>query len=544
MYYLIIGFGLTGKSLLKYLVKNSLQASENNQKLNIIIYDQKELDLEKIKNDLDDYLFEIKIDISDIKNNINILPVSNILDLSKDNLIQSINLALVSPGVDPSQYRDFIEQHNVKIISDIQLFIDNIDIDNIYLVTGTNGKSTVVALLHFLLNRYSQGNKISHKAYLAGNYGKPAIDLLPNDANYTDIVLELSSFQLELSNNLPCLAAACLNISPDHLTWHNGFDNYAAAKLKVYNNSKYDILDLGNQIVLDGYIQNILPSKLNNKKAPSLILYSTGPVNENANKYITVLKEHCTIVGLIDINDQYLCFNSENICSINSIPEYFKTEHNLKNLLAVLALLYANYKENNQNQDKDLLNSNNQLILDFLQTNIYNLDEFNGLPYRCELIFNQNGIKVYNDSKATNLDAAITAINSITYNNRNLTLTLILGGLVKEDVAHEQSRQKFIQCIKNNINNINKIIIFSSDKYSQQSFVDLLSQIQGLPEDISIILDSKAGFEDYLLNQSKKALVDESSHIILFSPGGASFDMFNNYIERGEFFTKLITSIS
>lgn len=193
-------------------------------------------------------------------NNSKFQTITNINQLLENNQYQDVDLAIASPGVYPASYRNLLNnKYHIKIISDIQLFADQYLFKNnsrnnnqIYGITGTNGKSTACSLLFFLLGTES---------CLAGNYGTPAIEILTTEEIKPETVLELSSYQLELTDDLPMLAATCLNISPDHLDWHQGYENYIQAKLKIYNTSEFDILDSRNILVLDSYKKIFYPKK-------------------------------------------------------------------------------------------------------------------------------------------------------------------------------------------------------------------------------------------------------------------------------------------
>ena len=147
-----------------------------------------------------------------------------------------LDALVVSPGV-PYKYpkpHPVIAQaraKNIPILGDIDLFMNLIPHNPVIGITGTNGKSTTTALVHHLLT--SSGKT----AHIGGNIGTAALDLLPNIKAGDPIVLELSSYQLDLYNARSFDITACLNITPDHIDRHGSFDSYVAAKAKIFNDS-------------------------------------------------------------------------------------------------------------------------------------------------------------------------------------------------------------------------------------------------------------------------------------------------------------------
>ena len=163
--------------------------------------------------------------------------------LIKENLISEdrINIKLIdyvicSPGFDLShQLIKKLKDKNISIKSDIEVFIENND-SKIILVSGTNGKTTV----SLLLEKFISLKGFSSKAI--GNLGRPALDYVDIKKDY--FVIEVSSFQLEISDNLKSDLSILLNITEDHLDRHKTFDNYKNIKNSIFNNSN---LSIGNK---------------------------------------------------------------------------------------------------------------------------------------------------------------------------------------------------------------------------------------------------------------------------------------------------------
>ena len=147
--------------------------------------------------------------------------------------IESINdhdNFIVSPGISlEHNFITKIKSANKNIQTDIDLF-DQEKRKNVLCITGSNGKTTVTLLLEHILN------SLGKKAKAGGNIGLPALELLETNLEYN--ILELSSFQLEMTKKISCLASLITNITPDHLDRHKSFENYKYIKHKIFANSE------------------------------------------------------------------------------------------------------------------------------------------------------------------------------------------------------------------------------------------------------------------------------------------------------------------
>ena len=183
---LILGYGNTGKSVEKYLKKS-------NKKY---------------------YIF----DDSFTDNN-----------TFHDSEYKNIKQVIVSPGINPDHpIIKNAKSKNIKITTDIEIFSE-VTKSKIIGVTGTNGKTTFVEILNDLII------KSGHTSVCVGNIGISPLEILFDETKYEYVVLELSSFQIEYTNNLKLDSAIILNIFPDHVDWHKSLIGYAASKLKLFN---------------------------------------------------------------------------------------------------------------------------------------------------------------------------------------------------------------------------------------------------------------------------------------------------------------------
>ena len=274
---LIIGYGITGKS-----VENYLQSIDTEY----LIYD----DDKKNLKDIDDSQIYRK------KN------------------IDSINEVIISPGIRPDHpIVQQLKSKSISIKTDIDIFSTNYK-GKIIGVTGTNGKTTFVNEITKFLNL----NNLSSIA--VGNVGISPLDIIHN--NYEYVILELSSYQLYYTTNLELDLAVILNIFPDHIDWHKSFDNYAISKKKILNFLQKDKIErkiIGSNL---GIIEQNLPVDLdlnikNNIKVHKELLLALG----EAAKIIGGEELYNKFIKFIEINDfdyphrmeQFLKIKNKNI---------------------------------------------------------------------------------------------------------------------------------------------------------------------------------------------------------------------------------------
>jgi UDP-N-acetylmuramoylalanine--D-glutamate ligase len=149
-----------------------------------------------------------------------------------------IKAVVMAPGIAPNhEVAVMAQEKNVPVICDIDLYAQSKPQSKVIGVTGTNGKSTVTALINHILN-------FDDKSQMGGNIGEPVLSL-KNRVHYT--VLELSSYQLDRSPNFKCDVAVLLNITPDHLEWHGSMDHYVRSKSKIFDNANVKIISIDDE---------------------------------------------------------------------------------------------------------------------------------------------------------------------------------------------------------------------------------------------------------------------------------------------------------
>ena len=309
----VYGLGLTGKSVFKFLKKKN--------KKKIYTWDDK-----KNKNNKKKFnLFKKKLD--------------------------EVDYIVISPGINikKTKFKLNLFRNRDKLITDLDLFyMQKIPIKSI-VITGTNGKSTTCKLIEHILKT----NKLDPQ--LGGNIGKPILDLKINQKSI--VIIEASSFQLSYTKFIKPNIAAILNISSDHLDWHNTIDNYKNSKFKIFSKQG------SNNIAL---LSNINLIKMFKKK-----------------KYLSKL----TIVKKKFLN---------NRIKKKIINDYLITEPNLENLIFA-------YQISKYFKTKEKI---------FLRA----VNNFKGLPHRHEIFLKKNKITFINDSKATSFDSTKYALK----NNKNI----------------------------------------------------------------------------------------------------------------------------
>ncbi|NMH66388.1 UDP-N-acetylmuramoyl-L-alanine--D-glutamate ligase [Shewanella salipaludis] len=271
-------------------------------------------------------------------------------------LVQASQI-IISPGiaVDTPEVQAAIDM-GIEVIGDVELFARALAEREpcVLAITGSNGKSTVTTLVAEMAR--AGGKKVA----VGGNIGVPALDLLREPADL--YVLELSSFQLETTHSLRCLAATCLNISEDHMDRYTDIESYRQAKLGLYPQSRVAIFNRDDAMTLP-------------KDPMNQLSFGLG-VPENDDWGIAGGK---------------LVHGSSEILSLSEVA--LIGSHNHANLLAAMALVEQ------AGVDRSAM--------------VQVARRFSGLAHRCELVAVKAGVSYVNDSKATNVGATVAALQGL-----------------------------------------------------------------------------------------------------------------------------------
>jgi UDP-N-acetylmuramoylalanine--D-glutamate ligase len=392
----------------------------------------------------------------------------------KDNIMRAsadASLIVVSPGIpENSILMKAAKLSKLPIISEIE-FAGRFTKKPILALTGTNGKTTTTELTAHILNQ------IGIRASAAGNTGFAFSKAVINDASYDCHVVEISSFQLERSSDFCPAAAALLNISSDHLNRYKKFKDYELAKFSIFKNVKEK-----KSIIKINLLKKFL--KLTSAKTNPLTfsLKKTNNAEISADKNFIYLRDGNKL-------KTFMAIPSDNLPG----------KHNIENLMAAVLLIKSFLKKRFNNN------------LEKIKKAVAN---FKLGKHRMEVFLENRGIKYVNDSKATNPDATIAAIDVF---GRKKNIVIILGGLDK--------KMDFSPIIKKK-NAIKKACIIGQCRKKINNI---------LKNNICCALFN--GLEDAVDSACATATPGDT---VLLSPSCASMDMFENYQERGIKFIEII----
>tara|TARA_Y100000389_G_scaffold90194_1_gene86743 strand:- start:2427 stop:3713 length:1287 start_codon:yes stop_codon:yes gene_type:complete len=364
-----------------------------------------------------------------------------------------INNIIISPGVSKKNttVRKLIEL-DCNITTDIEI-LQTIKKSKYICITGTNGKTSTVNLISDILN----SNHI--KALACGNNGVSIFKSLEDD--YDFVVLELSSYQLEHIRKLDSDISVILNLSPDHLERHETLKNYLLTKLKIFDNAKYKIIN----------------SNLENFEK-----YTTFGI-KNKSIYI----DNSPIDNLYITNYNFVTYDGKKY-EINGKHEAY----NLSACITILSIL--------------------GLSIDKI---MFGFSQRSHLSHRLERFCTYQGITYINDSKSTNLDSTLNALESLEEN-----IILIMGGDNKK-ISYDS--------LKNIIHSKVKLLILIGDnrKYIKNQL--------NLNID-TILLENLRDATDYIFANLKP------NHTVLLSPGSSSFSLYKDFEHRGNHFKNLVNN--
>ena len=302
-------------------------------------------------------------------------------ELNKESVLRAKEL-IVSPGLSTRiPVIAEAKKRGIPITGDIDIFSKSVKAP-ILAVTGSNGKSTVVAILASILEK--AGKSYGLGGNLDGANFRPALDLI-NEAEKEVYVLELSSFQLETTENLGAEAAVILNLSADHMDRYESMEEYHQAKLRIFNGCQQVVINRDDVYSYPNTDINVP-------------IWDFGFSRPGING-LGLLEEE---------NDQYLAFQFEKIISVNELKIF--GQHNISNILAAIGLALA-------------------INIDMKDIRA-GVKAFKGLPHRCQWVGDISGIGFYNDSKGTNVGATMAAVEGLGQ-RINGHIVLIAGGVGK-----------------------------------------------------------------------------------------------------------------
>lgn len=399
-------------------------------------------------------------------------------------LLDTADLVCISGGV-PSNLPLILEarKRGIPISNDTQIFLEACPC-RVIGITGSAGKTTTTALVGRIAQSASDKGGAGSPAHVwvGGNIGYPLISYVKEMRPQDLVVMEVSSFQLELTRTSPQIAAI-LNITPNHLDRHGTMAAYTAAKanLLAYQSSE-DIAILGAEDAGAWSLRDQVNGKL----------IAFGIDKNDQSVACTYLKE-----------DNLTLFDGqkETIIMPRSAVS-LRGKHNILNVLAACAISHAAGLP--------------------VEAMLHGVEGFGGVPHRLELVRRWQGIAWYNDSIATAPERTIAAIRSF-----KEPLVLMLGGRDK-DLPWE-SLAKLIH------ERVDHVVIFGEAAPIISRAIGL-AQSDSRPFSVDMCLN---------LHEAVEAAVKQASagDVVLLSPGGTSFDEFKDFEERGEYFRQWVQQL-
>ncbi len=386
--------------------------------------------------------------------------------------IYNCDFVVISPGIPPEAVEvQKFEALQIPIVSEIEMaywFSGNRDI---VAITGSNGKTTTTSLIYELLKNSN------YKVWCGGNIGIPfsqlILDAEKDEENKHIFVLEVSSFQMERIKYFRPNVAVFLNLTKDHMDrYEDKMDLYFEAKFRIISNQTSDDYYVYNED--DQYLSNNIPRNCHG------IPFSLSRVNKR---------------GVFFQDNKFYLPGNREILSTSEL--HLKGRHNVYNILA--AINVANIYNIPMKQISSTLSS------------------FKSIEHRLEFVSKINGISYYNDSKATNVDAVLYALES--FEN---PIILILGG--KDKNSDFTQLRDFIQKYVKHV-----ILIGEASGKIEKSLVNTTKMVKALDMTQAVHLASKLALD---------------GEIVLLSPACASFDMFDNYGHRGRVFKKCVKDLN
>ena len=389
-------------------------------------------------------------------------------------LVEGVTLAVLSPGVPvDADFVVYMKEHNIHIWGEIELAY-HFAKGRVLAITGTNGKTTTTSLVGQIMQEYLDS------VYIVGNIGNPYTDAAPFMCENTVSVAEISSFQLETIEDFHPQVSAILNITPDHLNRHHTMEKYVAAKEAVAMNQTKDdycILNYENE-----YTRNF------GDRCPAKVLYFSSARRLENGLYYEGEEIYLAVDGMPErLLNVRTDMNLVGVC-------------NIENVMAAIGIcVSAGVPMNN-----------------ILAT----IRRFVAVEHRIEYVATKKGVVYYNDSKATNTDAAIQGIKAMD------RPTVLLGGGYDKGSTYED----WVRCFDGKVK---KLVLIGQ---TREKIAECAVRC-GFPK------------KDILFEETFEAALDtcvreaSAGDAVLLSPACASWGMFPNYEVRGNQFKEYVRNL-
>ncbi len=423
----------------------------------------------------------------------------------------TFDLVLKSPGLSPAAIAGVANEavrRGLPVSSELGLFARAlVDLKEdagyepqVIGITGTNGKTTVTSLCGQLVHRAGKAVAV------AGNIGPTLLDTLDEKLDAKNLpevwVLELSSFQLEGVTNFEPAVATVLNITQDHLDWHDSFQAYAAAKNNVYGAGSAMVLNRQDPLVMAA-----LPVAVKGKLLRRCMTYGHDEPTRAGDYGIETVNGMAWLVRAMKADDtvkrkrgqsEEIELHVQRLMPVDALRIHGL--HNATNALAALALASAAGCA--------------------LGPMLHGLREYRGEPHRLESVAVINGIEYFDDSKGTNVGATVAALNGLGHKRR---LVVILGGVGKD--------QDFSALAEPASRHAKAVILIGRDA----------ALIKTALADTAVLVLEAIDMHCAVSLAAKQA---QSGDAVLLSPACASFDMFDNYEHRARIFCESVQALA
>lgn len=425
-----------------------------------------------IKQDVNIQVFDSKTDydsdkIAKLSSNKNV-----IFNLGKNPTgDEEADMVVMSPGIslDLEFVKKFISR-NIEVTGEIELSY-RYGKGRFVGITGTNGKTTTTTLVGDIFKAYKSDTKV------VGNIGYPALEQAVVSDTDTFLITELSSFQLESIKTFRPYISAILNITEDHLNRHKTMSEYMKAKFRIFENQSSD------EFLVLNYDDELLRLSQSEIK-PKIIYFSRREILKEG-----IFVENEQIVACIGNTKEYI-MDVKDILLLG--------QHNLENVLAAVSIAVL------AGIDKSIIK---QEVMNF-----------RGVEHRLELVRTYNDVNYINDSKATNPDSSIKALEAM-----NTPVVLIAGGMDKQS--------DYSSFIDSCIPKVKHLILLGETK----DVIEKTAISKGLVN-ITKVEDMKQAVDVAFLKAKE-------GDTVLLSPACASWDMYESFEHRGKDFKNCVLSL-
>ncbi len=395
-------------------------------------------------------------------------------------LLEGTDVLFLSGGV-PGDLPLAVEarKRGIELANDTQLFLEACRAPVIG-ITGSAGKTTTTSLVGRMAEIAFAGSE--RRAWVGGNIGRPLLNDLDEIKSDDLVIIELSSFQLELMTMSPHIAAV-LNLTPDHLDRHGSMEVYAAAKKRILANQlKDDIAVVRHDDPLTWEMRSLVQGRM-------IAFGWEQPADEEESAYVRD--------GVLRLRSGDV---EHDVCSVDKVA--LRGRHNLMNLLAASALASAA-----------------GLPIEAMSEAA---SDFQGVPHRLEFVRRVQGADWYNDSIATTPDRALAAVRAF------VEPKVLLAGGQDKDLLWETFAREVVR-------RVDHLILFGEVAQKIEHYIK-----DAAKDDTKPTLVICEGLADAV---QAAAEVAEEGDVVVLSPGGTSFDEFSNYEVRGEKFRALVEEL-